>query len=546
MGLLALVGLLHCAKSETPECTVRADCDDGWTCIDGQCWNAAAGSCPAGTEACDGDCVDTRSDVRHCGGCGQRCDAGEHASAACEEATCTRTCDEGYDDCDGELANGCEVDLRIDPDHCGGCERSCPVGEFASRGCAMGECTITCEEGHGDCDGDPSTGCEVDLQGDAAHCGACDSPCAEGLVCSEAACVRPRYGSGRDGALVLDATIPEKVLPRVAVTVQGEAGSETVTVGDGSALEPGLLVLLHQSRQAPDAEPPVGSWALRVVLAVDGETVTLDEPLEAPFRTTEDGSAVAQLVEVPQYTRVVVSSGSTLRARPWDGSTGGILAFTATEGVEVAEGGTITVDAAGYRAGGGRNQRGEGQSGGPLAGGSGPNGVGGGVVSYSFGWGGVTYLGGGGGHDAPGSSKEVAIGSSRYVAPGGQAYPPVGGRLWFGGGGAGSGSTFADQSYPGGSGGGILWMATPMLQVGGTVTARGDAAANANAGSGAGGTIWIRTEGDLALGADQVDAMGGTGGAAGGFGRVVVEGADSVSGRSRPPAQWPGGSGGGG
>ena len=521
---------------------MRTDCADGWACIDGQCWNAAAGSCPAGTEACEGDCVDTRSDVRHCGGCGQRCDAGENASAACVEAACTRTCDEGYDDCDGDLANGCEIDLRTDPDHCGSCERSCPVGDFATRGCAMAECTFTCEEGHGDCDGDPASGCEVDLRTDTDHCGACGNACPEGLVCSEAACVRPRYGTGRDGEMVLDETIPEKVLPRVAVTVQGEAGSETVTVADGSALEPGLLVLLHQSRQAPDAEPPVGSWALRVVLAVDGSTVTLDEPLEAPFRTTEDGSAIAQLVEVPQYTRVVVSNGSVLRARPWDGSTGGLLAFTATEGVEVAEGGTITADASGYRAGGGRNQRGEGQSGGPLAGGSGPNGVGGGVVSYTYIWS-TTYLGGGGGHDAPGSSTEAMINSSRYVAPGGQAYPPVTGRLWFGGGGAGAGTSFAGQSYPGGNGGGILWMATPMLQVGGTVTARGGSVGYANAGSGAGGTIWIRTEGDLALGADQIDAMGGAGGAAGGFGRIVVEGADALSGRSRPPAQGPGGAG---
>ena len=34
-------------------------------------------------------------------------------------------CINEYADCDGDLGNGCEVDLMSDPDHCGFCENYC-------------------------------------------------------------------------------------------------------------------------------------------------------------------------------------------------------------------------------------------------------------------------------------------------------------------------------------------------------------------------------------------------------------------------------------
>lgn len=53
------------------------------------------------------------------------------------------------------------TDLRSDPDNCGACGRTCLVlqGEGA---CASGECVLnTCDDGWGDCDGDPANGCET-------------------------------------------------------------------------------------------------------------------------------------------------------------------------------------------------------------------------------------------------------------------------------------------------------------------------------------------------------------------------------------------------
>jgi hypothetical protein len=47
---------------------------------------------------------------------------------------------------------------------------------------------IACAPGAADCDGDRTNGCEIALEGNASHCGACDAVCAEGLSCVAGAC----------------------------------------------------------------------------------------------------------------------------------------------------------------------------------------------------------------------------------------------------------------------------------------------------------------------------------------------------------------------
>ena len=84
--------------------------------------------CPLGMELCDGECVMTQLDDRHCGGCNQPCPA--------------------YASCDGT----------------GFCELSCPPG--------MEECAGTC----------------VILATDTSHCGKCDHPCATNVSCVDGQC----------------------------------------------------------------------------------------------------------------------------------------------------------------------------------------------------------------------------------------------------------------------------------------------------------------------------------------------------------------------
>ncbi len=87
------------------------------------------------------------------------------------------TCQPGYENCDQVAKNGCEVELESTYDACGSCSNSC---EDAVRGmphalsaeCLAGRCEVgVCQEGHADCDGAATNGCETPLS--ESDCGLC-------------------------------------------------------------------------------------------------------------------------------------------------------------------------------------------------------------------------------------------------------------------------------------------------------------------------------------------------------------------------------------
>lgn len=107
-------------------------------------------------------------------GCGDR-------HSYCHAGTCF--CEEGYASCDGEWANGCEVDLDRDPGNCGGCDQSC--GQHAV--CRHGSCA--CATGSfADCNDHWRDGCESNLDTDDRNCGACGEGCPPRSHCSDGEC----------------------------------------------------------------------------------------------------------------------------------------------------------------------------------------------------------------------------------------------------------------------------------------------------------------------------------------------------------------------
>jgi len=178
-------------------------CAPGLFCVDGACEL----HCELPWTPCDPACVDLRSDPDHCGRCGRACRLVHAATAACEAGACAvASCEAGWGDCDGHGSNGCETDLLRDPAHCGRCGNAC-VLDHATAACRGGACTIAaCDPGWEDCDGDRSNGCEVDLQTDAENCGACGRACRlEGAVavCRSGTCEVDACRAGRgdcDGA----------------------------------------------------------------------------------------------------------------------------------------------------------------------------------------------------------------------------------------------------------------------------------------------------------------------------------------------------------
>ncbi len=102
------------------------------------------------------------------------CFPGERPTAIhleCDEAGCR--CEAGFADCDGDPSTGCELPTNSDRNHCGGCNVQC------HSACLVGQCaTEGCDTGFADCHEAP--GCESDLKSDADHCGICDQSCLGG------------------------------------------------------------------------------------------------------------------------------------------------------------------------------------------------------------------------------------------------------------------------------------------------------------------------------------------------------------------------------
>ncbi|HKV06117.1 MAG TPA: C25 family cysteine peptidase [Candidatus Acidoferrales bacterium] len=75
----------------------------------------------------------------------------------------------------------------------------------------------------------------------------------------------------------------------------------------------------------------------------------------APAANPTAGQATFQVIRVPQYTSATLTSGLT--AMPWNGATGGVLALDVAS--QLTLGGTVAVDAQGFRGGAGRNLAGQ-------------------------------------------------------------------------------------------------------------------------------------------------------------------------------------------
>jgi len=189
-------------------CPADEPCMLGKDCLSSECNDEICGSeCADGFANCDKQndnaCeINTKTDLENCGFCGNVCDL-PHATAECSSGQCrikTDGCAVGFQDCNGNPEDGCEVDLKTNKLNCGACNKVCPDlnGEPS---CDAGSCKITCSAGFEDCDENTDNGCEINTKTNSKNCGVCEKVCpaAAGYsaYCKDSACGQTLCAAGK-------------------------------------------------------------------------------------------------------------------------------------------------------------------------------------------------------------------------------------------------------------------------------------------------------------------------------------------------------------
>ena len=148
-------------------------------------------ACNTGWANCDGTlangCEINLNSTANCGYCGNDCSS-TNGAPSCTNGVCGIVCYHNYANCDGNVANGCEVYLLSNVNHCGTCATSCPVRPNATSYCSGGACGLACTSGYGNCNDNWADGCETSLSS-AYNCGGCGNICLGPLVsCVDGEC----------------------------------------------------------------------------------------------------------------------------------------------------------------------------------------------------------------------------------------------------------------------------------------------------------------------------------------------------------------------
>jgi hypothetical protein len=167
-------------------CSVDGDCAAGFACAASVCKRPDGGVCTVSADCasgacCAGLCRNTLTDPSNCGGCGSACVL-PNATASCTGGACNvAACNASFSNCDGSPATGCETAINTLSD-CGGCAIACSRAN-ATASCATGTCaTSACNAGYDSCDGNDANGCEL---AHAPASNSCTTPVDLGTTCGE-------------------------------------------------------------------------------------------------------------------------------------------------------------------------------------------------------------------------------------------------------------------------------------------------------------------------------------------------------------------------
>lgn len=170
--------------------------------------------------------------------------------------------------------------------------------------------------------------------------------------------------TGKDGAGIIS-TADSVVNQYTALSADVTAGSLSLTVSDindldnGSSLANGDLVLISQAQGASIKVTndstfgevtdyhESGNYEFIFVDEVAGNTILFQSALQNDYTT----GGKTQVIRVPQYSTLNIQGSSSITGSAWDGTKGGIVAFTASDTVTINATGSVDVSALGFRGG---------------------------------------------------------------------------------------------------------------------------------------------------------------------------------------------------
>ena len=470
-------------------------------------------------------------------------------------------CTAPFADCNGNPADGCETDTSRDLAHCGRCGDPCgAMAPNAGPACVASTCTVACEDGFDDCDDDLDNGCETPTARDELNCGGCDVTC--GRVCIDSECsthadpvtsttelvlpplMRPDGGGADAGApMPVTITLPagRHVYSRIHIPAGYTLALDPASIGNGvlelvasgEVIIEGTIDLSGGAGHSP-TDPRVsaggGYTAARITPVVS------DRCSEAALGLGGSGmqgeaapAAVAPCARGGRY------GGGMGAADDVGGGGGGGYAGGGGGGsarVRTSGGPIVPVDGGGgaSAAGGTGGAGGRGCEGGAGGVATAPYGGGDGVASCDETGGGG---GGGGGSIGQSAADDLAVSTT------------------FRAGSSGGGGGDRAEGGGGGAGGALRIVSATRIVISGSVLAEGGAGGGTAGGGGSGGVIYLAAPELEATATARISVDGGRGadaptriarGGDGGLGRVRIStdpGACSIAfvdfGRLAPP-----------
>jgi hypothetical protein len=283
-------------------------------------------------------------------GCGGDNGTAGAAGAGGEDALAL-ACPPHFADCDGDPTNGCEGALSTSPDNCGACGVKCQARDHEAPLCSAGACIHICEVDFADCNGDPADGCEVDVARDVVHCGGCERSCK--TSCEKGVCdvITLATGQAQPAAIAVDdtsvywANMAELAAGGGSIMKVAKAGGAPSTLAEKQSA-PGSIALDGASIYWVNiGTPPLFADGAVLTAAKDGSgaPVEIIAGQAAPYGIAVQGSTVywtttAEVLMIdkdnPSAQPVVLASGQN---RPFEIVAVGSLIYWVNRGTQTGD-----------------------------------------------------------------------------------------------------------------------------------------------------------------------------------------------------------------